>query len=476
MKSPILGGAYTASSINVADNRCINLFSEPVLEGSESPAYLQRCPGLRLLANIGNGPIRGMWAFQSNTNKSFVLSGNSLYRIDKSWNATLVGTVTGVGPVSIADNGRQLFIASDVDSYIYDDVNQVLSRITDVDFSGAVTVGFLDGFFVFNQPNSQRLWVTALNDGTSIDALDFSSAEGAPDNIVGIVVDHREVWVFGENSVEVWYNAGNADFPLSRIQGAFNEIGCAAKYSISRLDNGLFWLAKDARGKGMVYRANGYTGQRISTHSIETEIQKYSDISDAIGYTYQQNGHSFYVLTFPTANKTWCFDVATGLWHERASWSDGNFTRHRGACQMSFNNEIVIGDYQNGKIYAFDLTRHRDDTGIQKYLRSWKALSSGQNDYRRTAHHSLQLHCETGSIQTNVEPQIMLRWSDDSGHTWSNEHWANMGKIGEYFNRVIWRRLGMTLKLRDRIYEISGTDENSIYITGAEIKISATSS
>jgi hypothetical protein len=276
----------------------------------------------------------------------------------------------------------------------------------------------------------------------------------------------------------IWDDAGTADFPLSRIQGAYNEIGCAAAYSVAKLDNGLFWLGSDARGNGIVYRANGYTGQRISTHAVEWQIQQYSTISDAIAYTYQQDGHAFYVLTFPTANATWVYDVATQAWHERAGFSNGQFTRHRSNCQMNFNNEIIVGDYQNGNVYAFDLDVYSDNGAVQKWLRSWRALGAGQNNLKRTAQHSLQLDCESGvgidGTGQGINSEVMLRWSDDGGHTWSNEHWRSMGKIGEFGRRVIWRRLGMTMKLRDRVYEISGSDPVKIAILGAELILDGT--
>jgi hypothetical protein len=297
---------------------------------------------------------------------------------------------------------------------------------------------------------------------------------------------------------------------LQRIQGAFNEIGCISPYSLAKLDNGVFWLGSDARGKGIVYRANGYTGTRISTHAVEWQIQQYADITDAFGYTYQQDGHAFYVLIFPSANTTWVYDVATQAWHERAGFENGQFTRHRSNCQMAFNNEIVVGDFQTGNIYAFDLEDYSDNGQIQKWYRTWRALPTGQNNFKRTAQHSLQLNCEagvglTGSMiaetiylqtqegdylvteagdkliaeqQTAVtqgsDPQVMLRWSDDGGHTWSNEHWTSLGPIGAYGRRTFWRRLGMTLKLRDRVYELSGTDPVKIAIMGAELILSPT--
>lgn len=477
MKTPILGSSYVLRSPNAAANRMVNLYPEAISEGGKESAFLTRCPGLRLLATVGTGPIRGMWKFRG---LGYIVSGSRLYSINSSWVSVDLGSVSGDRePVCMADNGRQLFIACNGPSYIYDIETGLLEQIVDPDFRGAVNVGYLDGYFVFNEPNSQKVWVTDLLNGKSVDALDFASAEGAPDKLVGLMVDHREVWLFGENSVEVWYNSGGADFPLTRLQGAYNELGCAAPYSIVKMDNGLFWLGSDDRGNGMVYRANGYTGQRISTHAIESEIQTYGDISDAVGFSYQQDGHLMYVLNFPTANKTWAYDAATNLWHERAGWdsTQGKFTRHRGNCHMSFNTRAIIGDYQNGKIYEFDMTTYADDSEIQKWLRSWRALPSGQNNLKRTIHHTLQLDCESGvglNLGQGSDPEVSLRWSDDGGHTWSNAHVKKMGKFGDYGYRVIWRRLGSTHKLRDRIYEVSGTDPVKVIINGAELSVEGT--
>ena len=545
MQTPILGASYVARSINAADNRMVNLFPEMTPDNGQTAAFLNRAPGLNFLQSVGTGPIRALWAHQTNGSDFYVVSGQEVYKLTgMTATPTLLGTVTGTGPVSIADNGTQIFFACNPDGYIYNETTNVFAQITDPDFAGAVTVAYLDGYFVFNQPNSQIIWVSQLLDGTSVDPLDFASAEGSPDGVVGLIADHRELWVFGTDSVEVWYDAGAADFPLQRIQGAFNEIGCVSAYTIAKMDNGLFWLGTDARGQGIVYRANGYTGQRISTHAIEYAIAQYGNISDAIAYTYQQEGHAFYVLTFPSGNATWVYDVATQAWHERAGWNNGEFTRHRSNCQCNFGGNIIVGDFENGNIYTLDLDVYADNGDIQKWLRSWRALPSGQNNLKRTAHHSLQLNVESGvglnlypgydsenidtesgldlvaeyvqtylATQSGVtltteagdgleplgqyelsdtdisgynlvttahlaapgyDPQAMLRWSDDGGHTWSNEYWSSMGKIGEYYKRVFWRRLGMTLKLRDRVYEVSGTDPVKVAIMGAELILSPT--
>lgn len=540
MKSPILGSSYVARSINAADARMVNLFPEVVPEGGQMPAFLNRAPGLKLQQAVGTGPIRGLWAHQTQGSDFFVVSGNEVYKLSSlTGTPTLLGSVNGTGPVSIADNGDQIVFACNPDAFIYTESTNTFVQVTDPDFPGAVTVGYLDGYFVFNPPNSQRLYVTSLLDGTQIDPLDFVSAEGSPDGIVGLIVDHREVWVFGTDSTEVWYNAGAADFPLARIQGAFNEIGCVAPYSIAKLDNGVFWLGTDARGQGIVYRATGYVGQRVSTHAVEWQIQQYLNMSDAVAYTYQQDGHAFYVLNFPSANTTWVLDVATGAWHERAYFNQGVFSRHRGNSQCNFLGNIVIGDHLNANIYTFDLTTYADNGTPQKWLRSWRALPTGQNNLKRTAQHNLQIVFESGvglsgldpsdpffgllltessnaplpqnevtldldfTDQTyaaytassvgdflitesgdyievtpltvqGANPQAMLRWSDDGGHTWSNEHWTSIGRIGGYGQRAIWRRLGMTMKLRDRVYEVSGTDPVKLVIIDAELMLSGT--
>jgi len=473
MKTPILGASYVARSVNAADNRMVNLFPEVVPEGGKALGWLQRAPGLKFQQTIGTGPIRALWVVGT---ELYVVSGSSVYKLLSLLGApVLIGSVSGTGPVSIADNGTQIFFACNGPSYIYNRTTDAFAAITDPDFVGAVSVAYLDGYFVFNEPNSQRVWVTTLLDGSTVDPLDFASAEGAPDALVALTVDHREAWLFGTNSVEVWYNTGAADFPLERIQGAFNELGCAAPNSIAKLDNRLFWLGSDARGSGVVYVANGYTGARISTHAIEWQIQSYGTIADAVAYTYQQDGHAFYVLTFPSANATWVYDVATQAWHARAGFIDNAFTRHRSNCQASFENTVVVGDFENGNVYTLDLNTYADNDQVQKWLRSWRAIPPGENQLARTTHHNLQLDIESGvglNAGQGSDPQVMLRWSDDGGHTWSNEHWVSIGRIGEYYTRAIWRRLGMTLKLRDRVYEISMTDPVKTAIMGAELQIS----
>jgi hypothetical protein len=477
MHTPILGQAYVARSINAADNRMVNLFPEATPGDAKEAGFLNRAPGLRLLATIGTGPIRGMWAHNTSGQDAYVASGSEFYKIYPDFTYVKLGNISGTGPVSIADSGTQIAIACNPEMFIYTESTNTFEQVTDPDFAGAVTVSYIDGYFLFNQPDSQILWVTEILNGTQINPLAFAAAESSPDNVVANVVNNREAWIFGENTIEIWYDAGAVPFPLAPIQGAYNEIGCISPFSIAKLDNSLFWLGTDSRGFGIVYRNQGYTGIRVSTHAIEYAIQNYGDITDAVAFTYQQEGHAFYVLNFPSVGKTWVYDVATKAWHERAGFKDGEFARYRPQYQMNFNSQPIVGDYENGNIYALDLDVYSDNGEIQRWVRSWRPIPSGQNNLRRTSQHTLQLDCESGvglNDGQGQDSQVMLRWSDDGGHTWSNEYWASMGRIGQYGKRVFWRRLGMTLKLRDRVYEVSGTDPNKVVIIGAEILISPT--
>lgn len=478
VKTPLLGGSSVTRSSNADDNRAVNILPEIIPDGGKEPAFMFRAPGLRRLATIGLGPIRGLWQFGAFL---YVVSGTRLYRVSSTYSASLLGNVSGTGPVSMADNGTQLFIACNPNGYIYNSTTGALQQITDPDFPGAQMVGYIDGFFVFNQPGTQLFWITSLLDGTAVDPLDFASAEGFPDDIVSLIVDHREIWLFGTTTTEVWYNAGPPDFPFARIDGAFNEMGCAAAYSVAKMDNQIYWLGKDARGQGIVYRAQGYIAQRVSTHAVEWRIQQYPDLSNAIGYTCQFQGHTVYRLIFPDQPTGWQFDVATNAWTEFAAWDTGAgaWKRHRSNCQATFNGLVVVGDYEDGNLYQLDPNAYSDNGEPQRWMRSWRALPTGQNNLTRTAHHSLQLDCETGvglSLGQGSDPQVALRWSDDGGHSWSNEHWASMGRIGEYGRRCIWRRLGMTLKLRDRVLEISGTDPVPITLNGAILDLTGAAS
>jgi hypothetical protein len=482
MKSPILGSSYVARSVNAADNRMVNLFPEIVPEGGKDPAFLQRAPGMSAGITLGGtGSVRGAHVYVFNQIEYLVVCrGQAIWTSANGAAFVNRGNITAAAdttPVSFAHNDTQVFIGDKFRNtgWVLDMATFGLTQEAGSTFGpdniGVGTVAYLDGYFVFNTPGSNRLYVSNLLDGTTINPLAWANADGSPDLVQTIAVINGELWIFGTNSIEVWYNAGTTPFPFAPIQGSFNETGCAAIDSVATLDNSLFWLGKDNRGQGVVYRSNGYRADRVSTHAVERQIQRYSDLSDAIAFTYQQDGHAFYVITFPTGNATWVYDVSTQAWHERGAWDGVNFNRHIANCQAFYQDETYVG-CTDGKVNILSTDVYTEPDVECKWLRSWRALPPGQNNLKRTAHHSLQIDCETGNDATG-ERLVSLRWSDDGGHTYNTERTASLGAFGDYSKRVIFRRLGMTTQLRDRVYELSGID-SPIFIMGAELMLSPT--
>jgi hypothetical protein len=334
-------------------------------------------------------------------------------------------------------------------------------------FTGGDVVDVVDNYFVYNRPNTQQFGSTSPLSPIS-PALSFSSKDGAPDNLVSIIVDHRELYLLGEVSSEVWVDSGLFPFAFQRIPGTSTQHGIAAKFSVARIGNSFAYVSKNIRGQAQIMMMNGYTPTRISTHAVEnTLVNQY--IADARAWTYQLEGHEVYVVSFPTLDLTWAFDITTGMWHKWL-WVDSNnvFHRHRGNCHASFQGISLVGDWENGQIYQLDPNNYTDNGEKIRRLRRAPHLIS---DYQRQYFHELQIHFQPGvGLPDNSQPQAMLRWSDDGGSTWSNEHWASIGVQGAYKNRAIWRRLGQS---RDRIFEVVVTDPINAVITAANLKADA---
>lgn len=470
MQFPFIGGSYTARSKNFAAEVCINLYPEMGSASSKSPAMLVGTPGKRLWLNLAGGNIRGMLRFSSTL--SLVVCGGNIYTVSNTGVPNLIHTIgTASTPVSMASNGTLVMLVTGSAGYTINPITGVVTKITEAGFQGADTVQFIDGYFAFNKTGTGQFQITQLY-GTAIDGLDFATAEGAPDLLLSLITDHRELWLFGETSTEVYFNSGNADFPFERINGAFIEQGCAAKFSPAKMDNTVYWLASDERGYGTVQRAQGYQPQRISTHAVEFAISQMSRIDDAVAYTYQQEGHSFYVLNFPTAQQTWVFDAATNLWHQRA-WrdpADNTLKQDRAICQIAFAGETLVGDHSNGNIYVLDLDHFTDNGDPIARIRACSHLSDPE--YRYQFFDSLQVDMQTGvGLVTGQgsDPKAMLQWSDDGGYSWGNELWASIGTIGERRTRVKWRRLGRS---RDRIFRVTITDPIRVIMVGASAQVS----
>jgi hypothetical protein len=334
-------------------------------------------------------------------------------------------------------------------------------------FEGANVVDIVDNYFVYNRPDTQQFGSSDPLSPIS-SALAFSSKDGAPDDLVSLIVDHRELYLMGEVSSEVWVNSGLFPFAFQRIPGTSTQHGIAAKFSIARVGNSFAYVSRNIRGQAQIMMMNGYVPTRISTHAVEQTLTD-QFVDDARAWTYQLEGHEVYVVSFPTIDLTWAFDISTGMWHKWL-WVDNNnvYHRHRGNCHASFQGLNLVGDWENGHVYQLDALNYTDNGDEIRRLRRAPHLIS---DYQRQYFHELQIHFQPGvGLPNGSAPQAMLRWSDDGGSTWSNEHWSSIGVQGAYQNRAIWRRLGQA---RDRIFEVVVTDPIKAVITAANLKADA---
>lgn len=466
MKFPFVGGSYRSRSSFVDASETINLYPEISNKTGTSKAIaaLYGCPGTKLWNNLAGGGIRGMHRFTQTL--SVIVSGPNVYVVTSAGVSSLVGTIdSNTTPANMDDNGIVVMIVTGASGYFLNMSTRVLTQIVNEAFDGADNTQFIDGYFCFNKPSTGQFQITGLY-STDIDTLDFATAEGSPDNLLGILVDHREIWLFGEVTTEVWFNTGNTDFPFSRIEGAFIEQGTAAKFSPVKMDNTVYWLGADKLGQAIVQKAVGYTPQRISTHAIEFAIASYSRIDDAIGYAYQQEGHNFYMLSFPSANVTWCYDSATEEWHKRA-WRDpttANLSRHRSQNHMAFAGMNLVGDWENGNVYQFDLNTYTDNGGILPAIR---VTPYNYADGRWMTFSRIYIDMEVGiGSATSADPQLLLDWSDDSGLSYGNEITASAGKIGERLLRQTFNRLG---KSRQRVWKVTITDPVKRVFIGADM-------
>jgi len=411
--------------------------------------------GTRITSNISGSGTGSTWnTTQTTATASTAISGQS-YTVSASQTIASEQMYTAVGASLYA-------------------LNWTVLPSSDGAFTGGETCDIVDNYFVYNRPASQQ-WgasggLSPISGNTS-----FSSKDGSPDNLVALIVDHREVYLMGENSSEVWTDVGGNPFPFSRIPGTNTQHGIAAKFSLARFGDSFCYVSRNNRGQAQIMQMKGYVPTRISNHAVENSITN-QYVDDAIAWTYQLEGHEVYVVSFPTLELTWAYDLASGMWHK---WlytnNNGTYTRHRGNCCAVFQGLVLVGDYQNGSIYEIDKNNYTDNGQYTRRLRRAPHLVS---DFQRQYFDELQIQFQPGvgisgtttplnSETVGADPQAMLRWSNDGGSTWSSEHWTSIGQIGKYKNRAIWRRLGMA---RDRVFEVVVSDPINAVIISANLK------
>ena len=370
-----------------------------------------------MLLTLGDGPIRGI--LQVPNGIFYVVSGSDVWRVEytgssplgATFTTSLLGSITAglTTPVSMVDNGLDMVIVDGhFDPTFTDPTAWSVNLATDAFsvipnggfFVGADRVDYLDGYFIFNQPFSQNFWISQFMSPTFDPAgLDFAAKITHSDLLITLIVSKRLVYLFGSRMTEIWYNAGATDiaagsFPFAEMQSeVIIDHGTTAKYSPAVYDNSVFWLAHNRAGEHIVIQATGYQTKRVSTYALESHLGGVGVTDDAIGFCYLAFGHAFYVLTFPTADQTWVYDITTGLWHEWL-WmdTDGSEHRHRAMSYSILGDLNGVGDWQNGNVYA--LYGYTDNGQPIKRVRSFPHLIQ---DARRVFYREFIADMEAGN-------------------------------------------------------------------------------
>jgi len=429
--------SYQHESLPLSAQRMVNCYLEPGPPAAKTPAAVVCAFGIEDYLTVGSGPLRA----GIRVNKIvYVVSGTNLYQIVEDV-PTLCGSIPGNGPVFMESDGTHLLIAVGGPTYIWNGVT--LTQITDPNFPGYVWMTYLDGYFIGGVGDGKFYINHTAFDPTAWNALDFASTESGPDDILGAIVDHREVFFGGRQKFEVWYNSGSADFPLTRTASGYMEIGLASKYGLVKSDNSVFFPASD----GTFRRVNGYTPARISTTAIEQAIAKMAN-QECIGHSWIENGHSMVGWTYD--ERTFIYDISTQLWHERESYGMDNW---RAAFVLRGPNMTYVGDAHSNRLGILDSNTFME---WDSQLVSSAVSPSTPN----VPHASLELEYETGVGTLDgqgVNPKVMLQYSEDGGRTWSNEIWLPLGQRGDFKRKALCNRLGKP-RLGNRVYRESVSD------------------
>ena len=430
--------------------------------GAKMPTVLLPTPGGSTYCTLDTGPVRGTFA---QAGRAFVVGGNTLYELDNLGVATSRGTVSlDNSPVTFAANGDaggQIALTSGGKLYILTLATNVLSGPMSDSTSTeikATMVAHMSGYFLAFDNSTSKVMLSNLNNGLTWNATQFFQRTRGGDPLQAMDVKTDEVWIWGEKTSEAWFNSGASPMPFEPISGAFFEHGMVAPFSMSRVGSSFIWLSRGEDGEGVVMRSSGFQPTRISTHAVEHAICGYDTITDAVSFAYQDDGHVFYVLNFPTARATWVFDETTGLWHERGTWNLDlvSFDAWHPQYHMNIFGKHLVGDRASSTVFQMSSSFYTDTNG--EGIRRVRRAPHISLEEQRLFYTKFQLDLDVGEGLIDGQgsnPQIMLRVSNDGGRTWGNERWTSAGKRGDYGTRAMWFRLGSA---RDRVFEVSVSD------------------
>lgn len=458
-----LGPSYTLANRSASIQRAVNLYLSKVEAADKAQYILQSVPGLITRATV-TGEFRG--AIETN-DRAFVVYGATLYEVAADYTMTSRGTLlTSTGPVSMAYGLSQVAMVDGGCGYVFTLATNVFAQITASAFSGANTVDFSDNYFILSKDRSgQQFQITAINDASTIDALDFASSESAPDDLVGHIAVQAGILLFGTLTCELWVNTGASDFPFERSRGSGFQVGLMASASLKLVDNSPMWIGRDKSGAGLVYRLAGGQPSRISTQAIEQALQASTDLTQARAWVYQDKGLTFYAINAPGLTSTWVYEISTGAWHERCDLDSlGQLAAGRVTGALFAFSKHLCGD-ANGKLYEWDANTYTNagDVLVRQRVSPHDAIPGRMRQFFA----SFWLDATAGGAGQGIDPQVELSYSDDAGKSWSNNLTRSLGRVGEIFARLLWTRLGSS---RDRVWSVrcSANAPFSINAAGAQ--------
>jgi len=467
-----VGGSYESEAVTADAERTVNFYVENMQsEGATTRKTLYPIPGVEELSAGGIGPGRAHFFMDD---REFAVIATTLYEIDSGGALTARGTVAlDDNPATISSNGDgggELFITSGANGYVYTLATDTLSQVAAL--NGKATMGdYLDGYFLALDAATSTLYISDLLDGTTWDPTQFAQRSAAPDPWVSMKVNGIYIYLFGEQTSEPWYNTGESPFPFAPYPGIRINYGIAAPFSRAVLGKDIIWLGAAIEGRSMVLRAPGFEPEIISTYPVQSQIDGYLGVSAATADSYSDRGHSFYLLNFAQQGITWAWDAETNLWAERGTWlSDENrFQSWRPRWHAYAFNQHRMLDGESAAVYRMSFDVATDAEGLQiRRLRRAPALMA-ENEYIFYAAFELDLEPGLGATSGQGEdPQVMLRFSNDGGKTWSSEMMRSAGKLGQYSARVRWNRLGCG---RRRVFEVSFTDPIPWRLTNAYLTL-----
>lgn len=454
--------SYQHRSHPASTSRLVNAMAEALPPDAKTPVVVTRAPGISSWGTVGpsGATIEGMHADHG---LLYVVSGGGFYSVTSGAVATLRGAVGSSAEIDMDSNTSAVVIVSPPAAYSYTPASTTFATISDSDFTarGAGDVEHLDGYMLFREPDTARFFSSDLNSVSAYDSLMFATAEGAPDTLVGMKVDHRNIVLFGERSIELWENTGASGFPFERMINGFIEIGCINGKTVAKGDNSVWWVADDYT----VRRLEGATPMRVSHHGVEQWLRTVTLLS-LRGYFYSLEGHLCYVLRADEG--CFVFDVTTQLWHERETYDEPTWNW---ANPVRFAGKVLVGSTDSNVIGELDPEYYYE---LGETLRAELTYQPVYNEAARAFHESLELVVETGVGLTSGQgsaPEIMLSFSDDGGRTWVNLPSKSLGAIGAYRTRVRWFGLGSSDSQHGRVYRVAVSDPVRVGIVDTILKV-----